>query len=75
MHIDARIEAQNDVDVPCRVSRHAFEEGHLKVVVDGNKTHTGGHRFLELGAALVIAVKNHLRRSNAGAHPDVDLTA
>ena len=32
-------------------------------------------RLLELGAALVVAVKNHLRWIDPGAQPGVDLAA
>src|SRR4051794_36252496 len=73
VHVDARIEAQNDSDMPSRVSRHALEEGDLEVIVDGNEPDTGSHRFLELDPALVVAVKNHVCRIDPCAQPGVNL--
>jgi hypothetical protein len=75
MYIDARIEAQNDLGVLSRVSGHALEVGDFKIVVDGDEPHTGGQRLLDLGATLIVAVKNHLRGIDPGVQSSVDLAA
>src|SRR5215213_2571106 len=75
VHVNARVEAQDDLDASTAVPSNALEQCDLQIVVDGNETHAGRHSLLELGATLVVAMENHLRRIDSGLQPGVDLAA
>jgi hypothetical protein len=75
VHIDTRVQPEDDINIPAKISSHTLEQSDLQIVVDGYESQTRAYRFVKLDTALIVPVKDHLRGIDASEEPGKNLTA